>query len=73
MPAPKAPTKTQASPKRRPNLDAQAAEARAIALELLPQEALDVLEQLKKERTRPVPRPPKVKIVYHHQLPDANS
>lgn len=73
MPSPKAPTKTQDHPKPRPNPDTQAAEARAIALELLPQEALDVLEQLRKERTRPIPRPPKVKVVYHHQLPDACS
>ena len=66
MPAP-------SRPKRHPNRDAQAAEAREKARVIIPLEALDILYQIREERDRrPFPKRPKVKIVYHHQLPDAD-
>ena len=74
MPATKASTKAKTRTKEHPNRDAQAAEAREIAREIIPQEALDILYQVREERARrPVPKPPKVKIVYHHPLLHADS
>lgn len=74
MPAPKAPAKTQPRPKQHPDREAQAAEVRERILELMSPETQDFLDRMREaDARRPLPKRPKVKIVYHHQLSDADS